>query len=55
MDERLKDKVVLITGAARRVGATIVRKLHAAGAQLVIHYHRSATEAQALAAESRVR
>jgi pteridine reductase len=51
MDERLKDKVVLITGAARRVGAAIVRKLHAAGAQLVIHYHRSATEAQALAAE----
>ena len=35
MDERLKDKVVLITGAA----------------QLVLHYHRSATEAQALAAE----
>lgn len=51
MDERLKDKVVLITGAARRVGATIARKLHAAGAQLVLHYHRSATEAQALAAE----
>jgi pteridine reductase len=51
MDERLKDKVVLITGAARRVGATIARRLHAAGAQVVLHYHRSATDAQALAAE----
>jgi pteridine reductase len=51
MDEPLKDKVVLITGAARRVGAVIARKLHGAGAQLVVHYHRSAAEAQALAAE----
>lgn len=51
MDEPLKGKVVLITGAARRVGAAIARKLHAAGAQVVIHYHRSAGEAQALAAE----
>jgi pteridine reductase len=49
--EPLQDKVVLITGAARRVGAVIARRLHAAGAQLVIHYHRSASEAQALAAE----
>jgi pteridine reductase len=51
MEQSLKDKVVLITGAARRVGAAIARKLHAAGAQVVIHYHRSAAEAQALAAE----
>jgi pteridine reductase len=47
----LRDKVVLITGAARRVGAAIVRKLHAAGATVVVHYHSSLTEAQALAAE----
>jgi pteridine reductase len=51
MEQSLKDKVVLITGAARRVGAAIARKLHAAGAQVVIHYHRSAADAQALAAE----
>jgi pteridine reductase len=51
MAEPLHDKVVLVTGAARRVGAAIARKLHAAGAQLVLHYHRSAGEAQALAAE----
>jgi pteridine reductase len=51
MEQTLKDKVVLITGAARRVGAVIARKLHAAGAQVVIHYHRSVAHAQALAAE----
>jgi pteridine reductase len=51
MEQTLSDKVVLITGAARRVGATIARKLHAAGATVVIHYHRSAEQAQALAAE----
>jgi pteridine reductase len=51
MEQALKDKVVLITGGARRVGAAITRKLHAAGANVVVHYHRSAAEAQALAAE----
>jgi len=51
MEQTLRDKVVLITGGARRVGAAIARKLHGAGASLVIHYHRSAAEAQALAAE----
>jgi pteridine reductase len=51
MNLPLQDKVVLVTGAARRVGAVVARKLHAAGAQVVIHYHRSAAEAQALAAE----
>ena len=51
MEQSLNDKVVLITGGARRVGAAIVRKLHAAGATIVIHYHRSVAEAHALAAE----
>ena len=51
MEQSLADKVVLITGAARRVGAVIARKLHAAGATVAIHYHRSVSEAQALAAE----
>ncbi|HXC60471.1 MAG TPA: pteridine reductase [Steroidobacteraceae bacterium] len=51
MEQSLKDKVVLITGGARRVGAAITRKLHAAGATVVVHYHRSVVEAQALAAE----
>src|SRR5690349_10801096 len=51
MEQTLKDKVVLVTGGARRVGAAIARKLHGAGANVVIHYHRSVAEAQALAAE----
>ncbi|MFA7269889.1 MAG: pteridine reductase [Sterolibacterium sp.] len=42
---------VLITGAARRVGAEIARTLHAAGARLVLHYRTSAVEAESLAAE----
>lgn len=47
----LSGKTVLITGAARRVGATIARTLHAAGANLAIHYRGSAVEAKALAGE----
>jgi pteridine reductase len=47
----MQDKVVLITGAARRVGAGIARHLHAAGARLLLHYRSSAAEARALASE----
>jgi pteridine reductase len=42
---------VLITGGAKRVGAAICRELHACGAQLMIHYRSSTTEARALQAE----
>jgi pteridine reductase len=42
--------VVLITGAARRVGAEIARHLHAAGARVAIHYHASESAARDLAA-----
>jgi pteridine reductase len=51
VDLILSDKVVLITGAARRVGAAIVRRLHAAGATVVVHYRNSHNESQALTAE----
>lgn len=47
----LSGKTVLITGAARRVGAVIARTLHAAGANLVLHYRGSEAEARALSAE----
>jgi pteridine reductase len=47
----LRDQVVLITGGARRVGAEIARTLHAAGANIVIHYRSSAAAAIALADE----
>ena len=50
-DGSLTGKTVLITGGARRVGATIARTLHGAGANLVIHYRKSAKDAAALAAE----
>ncbi|WP_341646238.1 pteridine reductase [Thauera sp. SDU_THAU2] len=43
--------VVLVTGAARRVGAEIARQLHAAGARVVLHYRNSGDEAEGLAAE----
>lgn len=51
MDDSLAGKAVLVTGGARRVGATIVRRLHAAGAQVVIHYRDSEADAAKLEAE----
>jgi pteridine reductase len=47
----MNSPVILITGAARRVGAEIARTLHAAGACVAIHYRSSAHEAETLAAE----
>ena len=43
--------VALITGSARRVGATIARTLHAAGYDLALHYRNSLADVQALCAE----
>jgi pteridine reductase len=45
----LKDRVVLITGGARRVGAEVARTLHEVGASLLVHYRSSAAAATALA------
>jgi len=47
----LHGQVVLITGGARRIGAEIARTLHAAGANVFIHYRSSAAAAIALADE----
>jgi pteridine reductase len=47
----LSDHVVLVTGAAKRIGAALVRGFHAEGANVAIHYHRSASDAQALCDE----
>jgi pteridine reductase len=44
----LDGKTLLITGAARRVGAVIAEHLHAAGMNLCIHYRSSFAAAQAL-------
>jgi pteridine reductase len=47
----LAGRCVLITGGAKRLGAAIGRRLHAAGADLVVHYHQSRAAADALVAE----
>jgi len=46
--DSLSGKVALVTGAARRIGATIARTLHAHGADVAIHYRGSAAEAESL-------
>lgn len=46
----LDGKCVLVTGAARRVGAAIATALHADGANVAIHYRSSAADADALCA-----
>ncbi len=51
MANSLDGKVALVTGAARRIGAAIATTLHAAGANVVIHYRGSADEARALASK----
>jgi len=47
----MQDRVVLVTGAARRIGAAIAHVLHGAGARVVLHYRGSRAEAEGLAAE----
>jgi pteridine reductase len=47
----VQGSIVLITGGAKRVGAAICRRLHAAGASLMLHYRQSAGEARLLQAE----
>ncbi len=47
----LSGQAALVTGGARRIGAAIVRRLHASGAKVVIHYHQSHEKAVALAKE----
>ena len=47
----MQGKVVLITGGAKRVGAATCRRLHAAGANIMLHYRASAGEARLLQAE----
>jgi pteridine reductase len=47
----LDGRWALVTGAAKRIGAVIASTLHGAGANVAIHYHRSATDAEQLAAD----
>lgn len=45
----LTPRVVLITGAAHRIGARIAHTLHHAGANLVLHYRSSKAAAEVIA------
>jgi pteridine reductase len=47
----MQEKVALITGGARRVGAAIGRLLHQGGMNLMVHYRSSAEAARALQTE----
>lgn len=47
----LAGRTVLITGGARRVGAAIARRAHAAGANVAVHYRQSAADANRLVGE----
>ena len=51
MSAQLHNKTILVTGAAKRVGAAIARRLHHAGANLTLHYYSSEREAHALQSE----
>ena len=42
------NKVVLVTGAAHRIGERIAKELHDNGYRIVIHYRNSAVAAQQL-------
>ena len=47
--------VALITGAAKRIGAGIARRLHDEGYDLALHYRDSARQMDALVAELNAR
>ena len=51
MDDSLAGKAVLVTGAARRIGAAIARRLHASGANVLLHYRGAEADAAKLEAE----
>ena len=51
---QVSERVVLLTGGARRLGAVIARRLHQRGLSLVLHYRSSKEDAMALQTELEV-
>ena len=49
--ESLRGKVILVTGAAKRMGRAIALRLHTEGARVAIHYSTSEAEARQTATE----
>ena len=49
--DQLKDKVCLVTGASRTLGAEIARRMAHSGAHVAVNYHRSQDAALALCRE----
>ena len=47
----LQNRVALVTGASRRIGAEIARTLHQAGMKLCIHYRFSSAHAEQLVSD----
>jgi NAD(P)-dependent dehydrogenase (short-subunit alcohol dehydrogenase family) len=50
---RLENEIALVTGASRGIGRATAKALATAGARLLIHYGRSASEADTVVAEIR--
>ena len=49
---KTKNKMyALVTGSAKRIGASIVKNLHASGLNIGIHYHSSRSDAISLCKE----
>lgn len=46
MNESLKDKVILVTGGAKRIGRSVALQLVAEGARVVVHYNESERQAR---------
>ena len=52
-EKSLSGRTALVTGAAKRLGRATALALAGAGADVIVHYRRSAAEAEAAAAEIR--